>query len=260
MKRVLIIAASAIAVATVATPAAAQNMGNRQALTDGRWTAGADRPGSDRWNATVDGRWYAGWDAPGGWNGYRPLRRGAHLPPYWFDTRFRVPNYTRWNLAAPAYGFFWFRYYDDAVLVDRDGQVWDSVSGVPWGGASASASSSAYAYSGAQARAGSGYYYESPGGGNVPPAAAPPAVQYRQGCGCNNGYYGQGGGYVMVPTTTVVVVQGAPSVTTTTTTTTTTVEEVYETHETYYTTETVRAPAPAPAPRRIPERGKLMRR
>ncbi|WP_109808650.1 RcnB family protein [Sphingosinithalassobacter portus] len=260
MKRVLGIAASILAAGALTSPAAAQDVSQRRVLTDGRWSAGADRPGSD-WNANVNGRWHAGWEAPGGWNGYRPLRRGASLPPYWFDTRFRVPNYNYWHLAAPAQGYFWFRYYDDAVLVDRDGRIWDSVSGIPWGGASASASAYAQSqsYAGYAGQQQDGYrYYGSSGGGNVPPAVAPPAVQYgypqAQGCGCNT-YYG--GGYYVVPTTTVVVVQGGGSSVTTTTTTTTVEEQVYETSDSYYTTETVRTPSR----RRIPERrGKLTRR
>lgn len=106
---------------------------------NGRWMAlpprgrnqGGPRRGN-RWGGTIEGRWYAGTQAPGGWHGWHRLRRGAHLPPYWMGNAFRIPDYLSWGLAAPPGGYFWVRYYNDAVLVDSGANVWDSVSGIGW--------------------------------------------------------------------------------------------------------------------------------
>ncbi|WP_204320238.1 hypothetical protein, partial [Proteus vulgaris] len=89
--------------------------------------------------------------------------------------------------------------YDDAVLADDRGDVWDSVSGIGWADADAWADSSggyssAYRYSGT----GAGYrepiqpidpndYYDGYPGDYAPPAP-PPGVQVQ-------GYYGSGGAY-----------------------------------------------------------------
>lgn len=238
---------------------------------NGRWTAlpphGAV-PGSqhrgDRWGGMIEGRWYAGAQAPGGWRAYRRLGRGHHLPAYWMGGSFRIPDYLSWGLAAPPPGYFWVRYYDDAVLVDAGGNVWDSVGGIVWadgdawadaGAGYAGAWSNSYSYSNAQVGAGyrepiapvdpNDYYDDAYPGGYAPPPAAyppPPAVQF-QGSGYA-GYYGSGsyrsGAYYYgapIGSTVVITIPGA------TTTTTTITEEVIESAA---TTTYVRA-----APRRV---------
>ncbi len=200
----------------------------------------------NRWGNRIDGRWYAGSRAPGGWGAYRRMGRGRHLPNYWMGSDFRIPDYLSWGLAAPPSGFFWVRYYDDAVLVDGRGDVWDSVSGIGWDDGyadswsdSSAGYSSSYSYSGS----GAGYgqpiqpidpneYYDGYSGGSVPPAGAigaPPAVQVQGYYGSGQAYYGgggyyAGGAYYGAPVgTTVIVVPGA------TTTTTTVTEEVVST-------------------------------
>lgn len=92
------------------------------------------RPGGmHRWGPRPNGRWYAGWRAPGGWNGYRRPVRGYVLPRYWVSPAFFIPNYTVYGLPAPAYGYGWSRYYDDAVMTDRYGRVYDYRSDIDWG-------------------------------------------------------------------------------------------------------------------------------
>lgn len=118
-----------------ATPAAAQ-----QVWQNGRWVV-LPPPSQPvvmpvkphNWGPMVNGRWEAGYRAPGGWAAYRRLDRGAELPEFWRG--YRVPNYLALGLAAPPQGYSWVRYYDDAVLVDTRGRVWNSVGGVAWTGA-----------------------------------------------------------------------------------------------------------------------------
>jgi hypothetical protein len=68
----------------------------------------------------------AGWRAPGGWNGYRRPVYGYVLPRYWVSPTYYIANYGTYGLPAPAYGYGWSRYYDDAVMTDRYGRVYDS--------------------------------------------------------------------------------------------------------------------------------------
>jgi Ni/Co efflux regulator RcnB len=104
----------------------------------GSWTPGTPRPGNwqparpGRWGQRIDGRWYAGWRAPGGWGAYRRPVRGWTLPSYWIGVGFWINDWSSWGLSRPAAGYDWVRYYDDAVLIDRRGKVWDSVSGLDW--------------------------------------------------------------------------------------------------------------------------------
>jgi Ni/Co efflux regulator RcnB len=194
------------------------------------------RDNRHRWNM-VNGRWDAGWRAPGGWNGYRRLGRGGHLPNYWRGADFRIADYLAFGLAAPPPGYFWSRYYDDAVLVDGRGEVWDSIDGIAWMGADAYSEDG---YSEAYAVAGAGYpapriepvqpgaYYDAPpppppaygapipypapGGYIAPPPPPPPVVQRIpapapacvQACAANGAYYNgtfYGGGVTTTTTT-----------------------------------------------------------
>lgn len=104
----------------------------------GGWKPATSRPGNwqparpGRWGQRIDGRWYAGWKAPGGWSAYRRPVRGWTLPTYWIGGGFWINDWSSWGLSRPAAGYDWVRYYDDAVLIDRRGKVWDSVSGLDW--------------------------------------------------------------------------------------------------------------------------------
>lgn len=85
-----------------------------------------------RWGGRVQGRWHGGHFAPGGWAAYRVPVRGTMLPPYWIAPSFYVADFATYGLVAPRAGLGWYRYYDDAVLVDRDARVIEYRSGVDW--------------------------------------------------------------------------------------------------------------------------------
>jgi Ni/Co efflux regulator RcnB len=84
-----------------------------------------------RWGHRVKGRWHAGHRAPGGWGGYHFATRGYQLPTYWIAPRYYIA-YQTYGLPAPQAGYTWSRYYDDAVLIDRDGRVIDSRRDIQW--------------------------------------------------------------------------------------------------------------------------------
>ena len=94
--------------------------------------AGSGRQGGHRWGPRHQGRWYAGWRAPGGWNAYRRPVVGYVLPRYWVSPNYYIANYGAYGLPAPAYGYGWSRYYDDAVMTDRYGRVTDYRSDIDW--------------------------------------------------------------------------------------------------------------------------------
>ncbi|KQN40666.1 hypothetical protein ASG37_02460 [Sphingomonas sp. Leaf407] len=85
-----------------------------------------------RWGGKVRGRWYGGHYAPGGWNAYRQPARGWIMPRYWVAPSFYVQDWSTYGLAQPQAGYGWYRYYDDAVLADRDGRVYDYRGGIDW--------------------------------------------------------------------------------------------------------------------------------
>ena len=81
-----------------------------------------------------DGRWVGGLNAPGGFAAYRPPFVGYALPRYWVQPGFAISSWSAYGLAQPAPGYTWYRYYDDAVLVDARGSVHDHVGGIDWDG------------------------------------------------------------------------------------------------------------------------------
>ncbi|WP_326523404.1 RcnB family protein [Sphingomonas sp.] len=143
-------AAGAIAVgAAFVTPAGAQHHVSRPGTSTtvvgptttvtrmGGWNGqvrGGQRQwaGQSRWGGRIDGRWYGGVRAPGGWTAYRRPTRGWVLPGYWFAPSFHISDFAYYGLGSPPAGYRWSRYYDDAVLVDGRGRVFDSVGGVDW--------------------------------------------------------------------------------------------------------------------------------
>ena len=270
--RVLTLATLSIAAIAVATPAQAQRV-----WRDGQWVQRDREPvryparsvpatridpprtthSSGRWGPMIGGRWHAGMRAPGGWSAYRRPVRGWTLPSYWIGGGFWISDYAGWGLSRPPHGYNWLRYYDDAVLADRDGRVWDSVSGIDWNGGGGGGAASAYAGGGYAAAAaaggggggGGGYgaRYEAPDyddeyddyaddrrerrsipahpypGGYAPPSCANPCG--AQGGGYARGYHGSGY-YMAGPTVTTIVIQSGA--TTTTTVTEEVIEEVEE--------------------------------
>jgi uncharacterized protein YcfJ len=78
------------------------------------------------------GQWQGARNAPGGYSSYRQPFRGYILPSYWVNPSFYIGGYSNYGLRAPTSGYNWSRYYDDAVLTDNRGYVYDSVNNVPW--------------------------------------------------------------------------------------------------------------------------------
>ncbi len=243
-----------------AGPVPGAPIGGSRVWQNGRWVGMPPQTGyrgehrRDRWGGTIDGRWYAGAHAPGGWRGYHRLGRGGRLPHYWLNNSFRIPDYLSWGLAAPPPGYFWVRYYDDAVLADDRGEVWDSIGGIGW------ADGDAYADSYEAVEPSVDYapprplppappimpvdpnvYYQDYGRGYAAPVAVAPPPPSVQVYGGSYGSYQAGAYYYGVPTSSTVVV-------TVPTTTTTVTEEVIE-------TRTYRA-----APRRVVRKAPVRRR
>ncbi|APG63212.1 hypothetical protein LPB140_10930 [Sphingorhabdus lutea] len=84
------------------------------------------------WGKKVNGRWFAGYNAPGGWNAYSRPTYGFIMPRYWVNPSFYIVNYSRYGLTQPTNGYYWSRYYDDAVLADNQGRVYDYRSNIAW--------------------------------------------------------------------------------------------------------------------------------
>ena len=85
-----------------------------------------------RWGSKIGGRWWGGANAPGGWAAYRRPNRGWAVPGYWNSPRFYVNDWSSYNLPQPPQGYNWARYYDDAVLIDPRGSVYDTANGIDW--------------------------------------------------------------------------------------------------------------------------------
>lgn len=90
--------------------------------------------GQPRWGSKVGGRWWGGANAPGGWSAYRRPFRGYALPSYWVAPRFYITDWQGYGLSRPMPGYNWVRYYDDAVLIDARGSVFDTRDGIDWDG------------------------------------------------------------------------------------------------------------------------------
>lgn len=142
--RLLPIAAIASFAVAVGTPAAAQtapgttawNGGRHGPANGGHWNRG-DGNGNrawraPRWGGQIGGRWWGGMRAPGGWGAYRRPARGWVLPGYWIAPGWSINDWQAYGLRQPPYGYTWSRYYDDAVLIDPRGTVYDSVGGIDW--------------------------------------------------------------------------------------------------------------------------------
>ncbi|WEK44865.1 MAG: RcnB family protein [Candidatus Sphingomonas colombiensis] len=153
-------------------------------------------PRENRWGRRVDGRWWGGAEAPGGWAAYRQPKRGRALPSYWRAPDWYVADWRGYGLPQPPYGYNWSRYYDDAVLIDTRGRVYDSIAGVSW---------DRFDDPGADA----GYY----GAGALPPPRVVHApdgttVVTTSTAGTVPGYYADGY-YYPAPTITTVTIRKA---------------------------------------------------
>ncbi len=224
----------------------------------GHGWGGGNHPKPPRWGGHVGGRWWGGWRAPGGWGAYRRPVRGFILPSYWLSSNWYVNDWGSYGLPAPQSGYNWSRYYDDAVLIDGRGSVYDTIGGVNWDGSDDAGTD--YAYDDGQGGYGqdyaeggydegrdaqpgtpygAGYPPPIPRGAPPPPHGAPPPPPHGAGYPPpppprpprggpvvvqSPGYYANGY-YYPGATITTVTVTTTPVVTTTT--------EVFEDSVTY---------------------------
>lgn len=194
----------------------------------------AQGPRVSRWGGRIDGRWEGGHRAPGGWAAYRRPTRGWRVPNYWIGSNFYIDDFAYYGLATPPRGYRWIRYYDDAVLIDDRGRVYDSVQGIGWDedgdvvdqpgyGAPYPAPGVGYdgTYQGTYEIDGRTGYQQGRQSGRYapkPPVQGGPIIQplyphgYTQTWSAGSGYYYPGG------VTTTITVQQAPAIMTTTTT------------------------------------------
>jgi Ni/Co efflux regulator RcnB len=75
--------------------------------------------------------------APGGQHrgrfGHIPrINRGGFVSSGWWGPQFVVRNWQGYGFPQPFGGGRWIRYYDDALLIDRQGRVHDSRYGYDW--------------------------------------------------------------------------------------------------------------------------------
>lgn len=63
---------------------------------------------------------------------FQRLQRGGQVPQSWFSPRFIVANWALYGFPPPYPGLAWVRYYEDALLIDRNGWVHDSRHEVDW--------------------------------------------------------------------------------------------------------------------------------
>jgi Ni/Co efflux regulator RcnB len=192
-----------------------------------------------------------------GMHRFHRIDRGGMLPPRWFGSQFVIRNWGGYGFPQPFGGARWIRYYDDALLVDRDGRVRDGRYGMNWDrydndwryddeGVPMYAGDGGYdddGYDGGYDDEGEDYRDQYPHGGEVyaqGPHGPPP--QPCGPCGARSGYSSYGYGYSTGPVVvTETIVTEAPTVETRT---------YYE-----YVTQRVRAaPRHRAAPRRAPAR------
>jgi Ni/Co efflux regulator RcnB len=133
-----LLAASAIAMMGLAGAAEAQ-VRPMPGSPPGGWNRGTSWQGGQwqrghgpRWGGRIGGRWWGGMRAPGGWGAYHRPVRGWVLPSYWVAPTWAINDWSAYGLPQPPYGYNWSRYYDDAVLIDGRGAVYDSVGGMRW--------------------------------------------------------------------------------------------------------------------------------
>ena len=152
-----------------------------------------------RWGSRVNGHWWAGVNAPGGWNAYRRPVRGWNLPSYWIAPSFGIADWSSYGLGQPPAGYGWTRYYDDAVLIDGNGRVYDCVSGVDWergGGYAYDDGAAGYdgGYPATSGYAGAGYVQPTYGQSTYAPAYPPAPGPYAATAG-----YAPGASYAAPP-------------------------------------------------------------
>lgn len=88
--------------------------------------------------AQMVGAPYADANYPTPWAGeYLAPMRGTQLEAMFLTSDYIVSNEAAWGLPTAPAGLSWVRYWDDAVLVDRDGVVREVRAGLDWEGRAA---------------------------------------------------------------------------------------------------------------------------
>lgn len=63
---------------------------------------------------------------------FQRIHRGGFVPQFWWGPQFVVRNWGGYGFPQPFAGGRWIRYYDDALLIDRYGRVYDARSDWNW--------------------------------------------------------------------------------------------------------------------------------
>lgn len=104
----------------------------------GNWNGPKPPMNGGNWNGPRPGKPNMSWHPRPGYHGipkndvYRRPFRGFNLAAYWIQPSFYIPNYTIYGLSAPSNGYYWSRYYDDAVMINNRGYVADYRSDINW--------------------------------------------------------------------------------------------------------------------------------
>ena len=81
-------------------------------------------PGGTFQNGTFQGGVFPGFPTT--------IQRGFIVPPMWLGPQFQINNWQSYGFAQPPAGHRWVRYYNDAYLIDANGRVVDTRSGLDW--------------------------------------------------------------------------------------------------------------------------------
>lgn len=65
-------------------------------------------------------------------SGYQRPIPGSRVDPYWVAREYYIGTWQSHGWPAPPRGYAWSRYYDDAVLIDGNGTVYDVRYAVAW--------------------------------------------------------------------------------------------------------------------------------